>query len=316
MKKIYLLVLFIALNTIYAQPDSITEAMKYYPLDKGNYWEYYSAYGSDPFHYTLGSSYWLEVVGDSIFTNGKSYKIINKGYFGNKSISMIFERIDSIDASVYRFDVGKKTEYKIDSLLQKPGDSVNCSRFHPREMYSNYFRTSCISENEETLFNQKWITKKIDDNSIIPNIIYKLAKGLGYIFSEAWEGTYWGDRLSFARINGIEYGIKTDIVKSDQIPDQFKLFQNYPNPFNPSTTINYSIPYPSSPLKGEGPRVRSVTLKVYDLLGREIATLVNEEKLPGIHNVKFDGNNLPSGLYFYQLKTNEFIQTKKMILLK
>jgi photosystem II stability/assembly factor-like uncharacterized protein len=87
--------------------------------------------------------------------------------------------------------------------------------------------------------------------------------------------------------------------------NKFSLSQNYPNPFNPSTVISYRLPV-----------IGFVTLKVYDLLGREIATLVNEEKPAGEYEVEFDGSNLTSGIYFYQLKAGSFIETKKMILIK
>ncbi len=85
----------------------------------------------------------------------------------------------------------------------------------------------------------------------------------------------------------------------------YLLTQNYPNPFNPYTKILYSIP-----------RQSFVTLKVYDLLGREVATLVNEEKPTGIFEIEFNANLLTSGVYFYQLKVNDFVETRKMILMK
>jgi hypothetical protein len=98
-------------------------------------------------------------------------------------------------------------------------------------------------------------------------------------------------------------------------PLKFSLEQNYPNPFNPSTTIKFSIPAVGTRL------ALSVQLKVYDVLGKEVATLVNKEKPAGNYEVLFtshsdEGQNLPSGVYFYQLKAEDFIQTKKMILLK
>ena len=86
---------------------------------------------------------------------------------------------------------------------------------------------------------------------------------------------------------------------------EYSLSQNYPNPFNPSTNIQYAI---SS--------TQFVTLKVYDLLGREVATLVNEEKTTGSYEVEFNGNNLTSGIYFYKLQAGSFVETKKMILIK
>ncbi|MFH1198322.1 MAG: T9SS type A sorting domain-containing protein, partial [bacterium] len=93
----------------------------------------------------------------------------------------------------------------------------------------------------------------------------------------------------------------------------FQLSQNYPNPFNPTTKIKYTIPAVET---GYIPSLRNVTLKVYDVLGREITTLVNEYKSPGTYEIEFYGSKLPSGVYFYQLRAGEFNQTKKMILLE
>jgi len=95
----------------------------------------------------------------------------------------------------------------------------------------------------------------------------------------------------------------------------FNLSQNYPNPFNPSTTINYSIPVETLRATSATTNV-NVTLKIYDILGREVATLVNKEQSPGTYSIKFDGSNLTSGLYFYKLRSGSFIESKKMILVK
>jgi photosystem II stability/assembly factor-like uncharacterized protein len=91
----------------------------------------------------------------------------------------------------------------------------------------------------------------------------------------------------------------------DEIPTEFLLSQNYPNPFNPSTSIQYAV---SSR--------QFVSLKVYDVLGIEIETLINEEKPTGAYEITWNAEALPSGVYFYQLKAGEFISTKKMILLQ
>ncbi|MFI5236918.1 MAG: T9SS type A sorting domain-containing protein [Ignavibacteriales bacterium] len=88
-------------------------------------------------------------------------------------------------------------------------------------------------------------------------------------------------------------------------PSEFQLYQNYPNPFNPSTLISYQIPISSN-----------VTLKIYDALGKEVAILVNENKPAGTYDVEFNASILPSGVYFYQIKADNFLQTKKMLLLK
>ena len=88
--------------------------------------------------------------------------------------------------------------------------------------------------------------------------------------------------------------------------------QNYPNPFNPSTTIKYSIPVETR----RGVMPQNVILKIYDVLGREVATLVNKQQSTGNYEVVFDASNLSSGAYFYRLQSGSFTSNKKMILLK
>ena len=89
------------------------------------------------------------------------------------------------------------------------------------------------------------------------------------------------------------------------VPEEYNLSQNYPNPFNPTTKINYTIP-----------KTGLVTLKVYDILGKEIATLVNEVKNTGSYIVEFNGSNLPSGTYFYRLEAGDYVNVKKMLFIK
>jgi photosystem II stability/assembly factor-like uncharacterized protein len=91
----------------------------------------------------------------------------------------------------------------------------------------------------------------------------------------------------------------------DEVPRTYFLSNNFPNPFNPSTKIKYSVPQSSN-----------IILKVFDVLGNEIETLVDEEKPAGKYEVEFDASTLTSGVYFYQLDAGDFVQTKKMILLK
>jgi hypothetical protein len=94
-------------------------------------------------------------------------------------------------------------------------------------------------------------------------------------------------------------------TNSESIPEQFALYQNYPNPFNPSTTIHYQIS-----------ELSFVVLKIFDVMGNEIATLVNEEKFIGGYEVELDASTLPSGVYFYRLQAGSFVETKKMVLMK
>jgi hypothetical protein len=100
------------------------------------------------------------------------------------------------------------------------------------------------------------------------------------------------------------------------VVSSFMLEQNYPNPFNPSTKIKFTIPSVIATPLERGKQSQSVTLKVYDVLGNEIATLVNEELSPGEYEVEFNATQLTSGIYFYQLKAGSLVETKKMVLMK
>jgi hypothetical protein len=118
----------------------------------------------------------------------------------------------------------------------------------------------------------------------------------------------------------IEKPTDVSFNNNGNIPSKIFLYQNYPNPFNPATKIKFRIPLSPPLLKGESGKATGgfVTLKVYDILGKQVATLVNEEKTAGEYEVEFQpGGEFASGVYFYQLKVGpNFIQTKKMALLK
>jgi hypothetical protein len=116
-----------------------------------------------------------------------------------------------------------------------------------------------------------------------------------------------GGKISF-RLKQIDNNGKfkySDQIEVEIIPNNYSLRQNYPNPFNPSTTINYSIA-----------KDGAVKLKVYNLIGEEVVTLVNEVKQAGNYNISFNASTLPSGIYFYKLESGNFVNSKKMILLK
>lgn len=110
---------------------------------------------------------------------------------------------------------------------------------------------------------------------------------------------------SYALIDDLSLGNTTGLTSTGIIPEKFSLKQNYPNPFNPSTSIEFSIPEQSF-----------VELKLFDVIGKEVAVLVEEEKPAGTYKAVFEGTNLPSGTYFYRLTAGGFVESKKMILLK
>ena len=149
-----------------------------------------------------------------------------------------------------------------------------------------YFGGILFSQSSETYFN--WITKDGGIFEAVPDT------GSGI------SGTVNINSASLIQIINA-----TSIENESTMPQDFVLYQNYPNPFNPSTVIKYSVPYNAK-----------VTLKVYNVIGKEIATLVNETKNAGDYETKFNADNLSSGVYFYKLITGEFVQTKKMILMR
>ncbi len=110
--------------------------------------------------------------------------------------------------------------------------------------------------------------------------------------------TFKIDDIAFAGATGVESAV-------GQTPKSYTLHQNYPNPFNPTTLINYELPIASQ-----------VNLKVYDVLGREVATLVDGREDAGVHQVKFDASRLTSGIYFYQLQAGTFVASRKLVLLR
>jgi len=112
----------------------------------------------------------------------------------------------------------------------------------------------------------------------------------------------------------------TNISEEENIPKEFILYQNYPNPFNPTTKIKFTVP---SVIASGAKQSQLVILKIYDVLGNEITTLVNEQKEPGDYEVELNSQSglsgirtLTSGMYFYTLKAGDYYKTKKMILLK
>lgn len=109
----------------------------------------------------------------------------------------------------------------------------------------------------------------------------------------------WGTTSAVVNVTGVDENL------IDLSPNSFKLYANYPNPFNPSTKIRYAIPVAAF-----------TVLKVYSITGKEVATLINEEKTPGVYEVNFNAANLSSGIYFYKLQAGSFTDVKEMVLMK
>ena len=127
-----------------------------------------------------------------------------------------------------------------------------------------------------------------------------------YIAFAIWNPGIFPHAGSTFRVDDLSWGAAADVgeVAGNQ-PAEFRLEQNYPNPFNPTTVVRYQLPV-----------VSDVKLVVYDILGREVTTLVNEKKEPGNYAVTFDSEGLASGIYLYRLSAGDRVETRRMILLR
>ncbi|MCH8032784.1 MAG: T9SS type A sorting domain-containing protein [Bacteroidetes bacterium] len=161
-----------------------------------------------------------------------------------------------------------------------------------------------------------WNFKYTAPDSSVVDTIYSVANSVN------GDGIPFNDQWNFGANFPVSVVDIPVTVEDETLPSQFHLAQNYPNPFNPNTIIKFTIP--SSVIASGTKQSQLVTLKVYDVLGSEVTSLVNEEKSAGVYEVEFDGNGLTSGIYFYRLQAGDpstgsgqsFIDVKKMILLK
>jgi len=290
----------------------------WYPLKVGNLWtyeNYYYEHGVPP--QFVGNS-WNWIEGTKILPNTKEYfEIIWQ--LTNSTIDTQYIRLDSLNATLYAYSKESGDDLLYETLYAEIGDSI-CYEYNPV--------WACQIVQSEEQFNVLGINSIKRD--LYPNYSgwvcsHSLVKGIGLLNYGCGDLTGSYSNLKGCIINGIVYGDTslTDVnEKSIAIPKEFKLEQNYPNPFNPSTKISWQIPASLNPSQGG----TLVTLKIYDILGNEISTLVNEVELAGSYEVEFNvvrsplangsSPDIASGIYFYQLKAGDFTETKKMILLR
>jgi len=275
---------------------------------------------------------------------GSGFTVIQKTY-SNTSEDVIFFRygfINSTGNDIYDLYVGHTTAWDIGNYLQNSGGidlGLNLTFVCKSDISGPYFGVVAIdslygckltnnfpSNLREETFNY---ISKIDTN--IPPISDINTIGGTYIDFIAKDSTTWvtfayvaGDSLNdliinaeraiqiaeFAENDGWNDSVTSIDEDNNLVPEKFVLKQNYPNPFNPSTKIKYSIP------NGGNENFRSVQLTIYDILGKEVATLINKKQQPGNYKVEWNASNNSSGIYFYTLTTVDFVETKKMILLR
>jgi hypothetical protein len=281
-----------SLQTIQQQPysDSL-----FYHTEGTNGFEYFSTRNIEPFLISLDSA---GVASNfsflSFFRSLQDWYDVYRFNAGSSEYTLLQKDTSiTIGSTGYNFRfkyVGKKLQ---DETIQTVLGSYDCKKFLLQWRISYLLGPIVFDllETKDTIWIApgNWIVQDIIPGQYIDNL------------------TILG--VPPFSIPGLQTKLTDEIVvtvpSEDAIPNEFSLEQNYPNPFNPSTVISYQLPVSGS-----------VTLKVYDVLGNEVATLVSEEKPAGNYEVEFDASGLSSGIYFYQLKARSFVETKRMVLLK
>jgi hypothetical protein len=303
--KILLLIFLFFFSIGYSQ-ETLPEALEYYPLDNGNYWEYMDYYYNNTFPpFESETKYFsVKIIGDTIIEN-KTYKIKEYRNLPETDIKGYeFERVDSIFANVYKYDFIEKREFLIDSLLSQPGDSCKAIR---GGLPQNSNLTICTNIVQDSVLGQITKVKQFWNIAFIPGFQYKLAKGFGYYGDDNCEFTCGGTKLLYTEINGVSYGSKVNSIDSKYPthPNNIRLSQNYPNPFNSNSIVEFELPH-----------MGFVHFELYNLLGKKVQEIYSGTLNIGKHRMEIHGDELSTGIYYYIIRTTRNYSSKKCLLLK
>ncbi|HRI47748.1 MAG TPA: T9SS type A sorting domain-containing protein [Ignavibacteriaceae bacterium] len=251
------------------------------------YKDVFSPY-SNPYTHTWNNSqnnFTMEIIGQ----NGS---VVNAKFNITSPLSGKPSKPQNYNVTIV--NIGGDTHPKLTWELNLETDVINASQAYLIERSLNggaFTQIAAVNGSTSEYIDYDLSYAGSGPNTAVYKIRAKDTQGLTSLYTEG-KSVAWGDAWKIGT-NAIE------IVK------EYKLQQNYPNPFNPMTSINYQI-------KEKG----LVSLKVFDMLGKEVAELVNETKDEGQHSIMFDASNLPSGVYIYSLRVNDYVQNNKMTLLK
>ncbi|MFA7359860.1 MAG: T9SS type A sorting domain-containing protein [Candidatus Kapaibacterium sp.] len=276
----------------------VNEAPDYFPMSTGNIYVYHTYTVYPPYY----SRQKITILKDSIMNGKKFY------YFSNPLPGMWnygnWYRVDNQTGLLTGYQQGYScnnlaNERRADSLYTKKGDTLwKCD---------GPMRSICIDTANLSVLGVPSKQKTFREDGLIL-VERTFSKYFGITSVYTWEITGSTTYLVGCRINGITYGdtLLTGVENvSTEVPAAYSLGQNYPNPFNPSTVIKFQVTDNSD-----------VVIKVFDVQGREVRTLVNERMQSGTYEVDFDGSGLTSGVYFYRMRARDYMETKKMLLIK
>jgi hypothetical protein len=286
----------------------------FFPMNVGNKYIYqrkqFSLGGP-----TIYSILRKEIISDTLLNGNLYYKFIVM--IENSPATYEYYRFDSLSGNLMIFNVNSscnlyQNESLYDSLAAKKSDTIKSCGVYSPDDYKRCDRYDTLKFFSITTTRKQFSRSvRFFHGGSTESRDYVMGIGFTrYTYFSFGGGFGGGTELTLLGcvVDGVLYGdtLMTSLIQSEEnIPNKNNLSQNYPNPFNPSTKIKFDIP------KGS-----LVKLKIYDILGREVATLVNEKLNPGTYEYEWNGINLSSGVYFYKLEAENFIQTKRMVLIK
>ena len=285
-----------AVYKVFGQAVADTSVTNYFPMAVGNVYVYEQSSLYPPYSRTK-----ITITKDTV-VDGKRY------YYFSSSLPGFYQygnwyRVNGATGVVTGLTNNYTCNYLvneryIDSLGSKMGNNL---------LKCGANLSQCYDTSNFSVFGIPAKQKTFREDGLVINYrTYSKYFGLTKVYS--WEITGWTMTLVGCKINGVTYGdtLLTGVESvSSEVPDSYSLGQNYPNPFNPNTVISYQLPV-----------ISDVVIKVYDVRGREVRTLVNERMQAGMYEATFDGTGMNSGVYFYRMISEGFTETKKMLLIK
>lgn len=268
--------------------DLSVNANVFYPLNIGDLWQYWDILNSELLT--------RKVIKDTTFSNGLTYAVFTDQLFPY----ITYQRVSG--DSIYRYHVEDNQDELFYDFSRSPGDIVSSI---PHQFdFTDIYLTWTGTNNVFGVPRRQWsytidLYRQIFDDEQYHQVV----DSIGLTSSSSFLGEF---QLQGAIINGVEYGTITGLNGEDTNRlMQFTLFQNYPNPFNSSTTVKFTLP-----------QSKYTTLKIYNVLGEIVAELVRETLPPGSYRFNWDSATLASGIYYYQLTSGNYSQTRKMLLIK
>lgn len=308
-----LLIIFSISIKSYSAVPADTNAVAYFPMKTGTIYVFYYDQHIPGYQNRIKS----RITKDTVFSNGHKYfKFSNYPTFVND----YWYRVDSTTGSIYRYDSNSNCSFYhkdsfVDSLAAMPNDILySCG-----SSIGNYY--TCQALTSSSVFNMNVFVKRYyyyygpppPQGTTSATTYYSTNFGI-ITYDGITNGHFSTFQYTYTLLgcvmNGVVYGDTamnpSGIINlNSSIPEKFSLAQNFPNPFNPETIITFNIPKNSF-----------VKLKVYDVSGKELTVLVNGNLDAGSYNYQWDGDSFTSGVYFYRLEANEFVETKRMVLIK